>query len=72
MLVRGLPVAHLLRGFSRRFATAIVSYGTTGGVHKDGLTALNGQHAFWLHTLLGATYWVKKEIIYIKNILFNF
>lgn len=56
VLVRGLPIAHLLRGFTRRLAAAVVPYRAAGGVHKDGFAALHWQHAFGLDALLSATW----------------
>jgi len=61
VLVRCLPVAHLLRGLPRGLATAVISYGTASGVHENGFAAVHGQHALRLHTLLGATCYGKRK-----------
>lgn len=56
VLVRGLPVAHLLGRFTRRLAAAVVAHRAAGGVHKDGFATLHWQHAFGLDALLSATW----------------
>lgn len=60
VLVRGFSVADFLRGFARGLAAAIIAHRAAGGVHKDGLTALHGQHALGLYALLGAAW--KEEV----------